>query len=61
MCVCSPETLGEAEPDSRMLLKALELFGDIFNLVATVVKLRAGGVGVNPLMVHLVQRDTLQG
>lgn len=49
----SPETLSETEANSRVQLKVEQLLRNVFDAVASVVKLRAGGVSVHPLVVDL--------
>lgn len=51
-----PETLCEAEANSRVHLQVEQLLGDIFDPVACVVKLRTGSVSIDPLMVDLRRR-----
>lgn len=52
----SPETLGEAQTNSRVQLQFQQLLGNVFDSVASVVELRAGGVSVDPLVVDLQRR-----
>ena len=50
-----PEALGEAQPHSGVQRQVQQLLGHVLHAVADVVELRAGGVGVDALVVHLSQ------
>lgn len=52
----SPETLGEAEANSRVQLQVEQLLRNVFDPVARVVKLRTGSVSIHPLVVDLGRR-----